>query len=282
MEFESRHEQRRKWREQRREVRDKIRGEFRQHTKHSHVWTGLILLLIGVGALLKAMVLPIPVWVFSWQMLLIIIGLVIGLKHGFRGGAWFILILIGVISLANHFFPDASVRRFLWPMGLIMIGLIFILRPRRRWDRSLYVQPLQKPADPFSQTPTPGDTPGAAFGSEEIHREDFVDSTSIFGGAKKTIVSKKFRGGDIVNIFGGSELDLTQADIQGTVELELTQVFGGTKLIVPANWQVRTEIVAIFGGVEDKRSLQQGLQSPDKILVLTGTSIFAGIDVRSY
>ena len=112
--------------------------------------------------------------------------------------------------------------------------------------------------------------------------EDFIESTSIFGGIKKNILSKKFKGGDVVNIMGGTELNLMQADINGTVILEIVQIFGGTKLIVPAHWEVKPEMVALFGGIEDKRQMQNVTLNPDKILVLKGTTMFGGIDIRNY
>ena len=62
---------------------------------YSHIWTGVFILLIGVAALVKASVTDLPDWVFSWQMFLIVLGFFIGLKHRFRGGAWFILMLVG-------------------------------------------------------------------------------------------------------------------------------------------------------------------------------------------
>ncbi|MBM3416907.1 MAG: hypothetical protein FJY20_10820 [Bacteroidetes bacterium] len=52
------------------------------------------------------------------------------------------------------------------------------------------------------------------------------------------MLSKDFKGGDIVNIFGGTEFNLSQADIKGRVTLEVTTIFGGTKLIVPSHWEV--------------------------------------------
>jgi hypothetical protein len=115
----------------------------------------------------------------------------------------------------------------------------------------------------------------------EATSDDFIDSTSIFGGAKKNIISKNFRGGDLVNIFGGTELDLSRADFNGTAEIELTTIFGGTKLIVPSNWDVRSEAVTLFGGLEDKRNMSTS-ENPTKTLVLKGTVIFGGIELKSY
>ena len=72
-----------------------------------------------------------------------------------------------------------------------------------------------------------------------------------------------------------------QADIKGKVRLEVVQVFGGTKIIVPANWTIHSEMVAIFGGIEDKRPPQLN-SIPDKILIIEGTSVFGGIDIKSF
>jgi predicted membrane protein len=112
--------------------------------------------------------------------------------------------------------------------------------------------------------------------------EEYVDSTSVFGGAKKNIISKNFKGGDLVNIFGGTELDLTRADFTGTATIELTTIFGGTKLIVPSNWTIKSEAVTIFGGLEDKRNTQNLTDSTEKILLLKGTVIFGGIEIKSF
>jgi predicted membrane protein len=75
---------------------------------------------------------------------------------------------------------------------------------------------------------------------------------------------------------------MTQADIQGKVFLEVNQVFGGTKLIVPANWQIQSEATAIMGSVEDSRVGYKDMVEHDKILVIEGTSIFGGISIKSY
>jgi hypothetical protein len=51
---------------------------------------------------------------------------------------------------------------------------------------------------------------------------------------------------------------------------------------VPSNWLVKPQIAAVFGGVEDKRSVQNAVFDPNKVLILDGTSIFGGIEIRSY
>ena len=242
--------------------------------RSSHIWTGVFILLIGVAALLKASFLGFPEWLFSWQVLLIALGVFIGLRHRFKGVAWFILIIIGGVFLINDLYPEITFRRYMWPLALIALGMFFILRPRGRF-RSHWHETRRKGIYEGKFTLD-------SCEENQFTEDDFVDATSIFGGTKKNILSKNFKGGDIVNVFGGTELNLTQADVNGTAVLELTTIFGGTKLIVPSNWSVKAEAVTIFGGIEDKRQLPPNNEIPDKVLILKGTVIFGGIDIKSF
>jgi predicted membrane protein len=233
--------------------------------KSGHIWTGVFILLIGVAALVKTAVPVFPDWLFSWKTLLIAIGIFLGLKHNFKGFAWLILMVIGGVFLLRDVYPEFAFRRYIWPVALIAIGAFLILRPRsvkNSWHMRM-------------------DT-GVTGENESWNQDDFIDSTSIFSGSKKNMLSKNFKGGDIVNIFGGTELNLVQADIQGRAELEITTIFGGAKLIIPSHWEVKSEVVSIFGGLEDKRSLQQIKGNPDKILLLKGTVLFGGIEIKSF
>ena len=246
------------------------------HRKHAfgrgRIWTGVFLLLIGVAALTKSFLIPVlPEWLFTWQMLLILLGLFIGIRHNFRGGVWFMLMLLGGIFLLNEFYPGLIERRYIWPMALIVAGLFLIFKPRRKdWSWQEH-EPATDPSELSHSTTTSPNQP-----------ENLLDSTSIFGGIKKTIFSKNFQGGEIVNILGGAEINLSQADIQGVVTLELTQIFGGTMLIVPPHWDVKPEMAAILGGIDDKRPVQNVTIDPTKVLLLKGTSIFGGIEIKSF
>jgi predicted membrane protein len=277
--FENRSRDRWEERRDRWEDRRKRWEERRErHGNHSHIWTGLFILLIGVAALVKASYTDLPAWLFSWQMFLIVLGFFVGIKHRFRGGAWFLMMLIGGAFLYTEINPEISIRRYIWPVALIVMGAFLILKPRKRhWARPDGEKKNLSGAGTEKATATE-----ETYEYQKDFKEDFVDSTSVFGGAKKNIISKNFKGGDLVNIFGGTELDLTRADFTGTAVIELTTIFGGTKLIVPSNWTIKSEAVTIFGGLEDKRNMQTALDDPEKILLIKGTVIFGGIEIKSF
>ncbi|HUB60366.1 MAG TPA: LiaF domain-containing protein [Puia sp.] len=128
---------------------------------------------------------------------------------------------------------------------------------------------------------TAGGTTATGSGYSGYSAEDYIDSTAFFGGVHKKIVSKNFKGGDVVTIMGGTEIDLSQADFMGTVRLDVVQIMGATKIIVPAHWEVRTDVTAIFAGFEDKRQ-QPTVNNPDKVLLIDGTSLFGGIELKNF
>jgi predicted membrane protein len=238
--------------------------------QQGRVWTGIFLLVIGAAALMRNYS-GAPEWLFTWETFLIALGLFMGLRHQFRGGAWFILMLIGGVFLVNNYFLHGNLNGMIWPIALIALGIFFIFRPRSSRCRDWIEKKKQERT-------------GSTFMNEKetYSQEDLIDTTSIFGGVKKNILSKKFKGGDITNIFGGTDLNLSQADLEGKAIIDITTVFGGTKLTVPSNWTVQSEAVTIFGGIEDKRSLSTLADNPEKILVLKGTIIFGGIEIKSF
>jgi predicted membrane protein len=254
-------------------------GEDRNRNRGlGRVGAGLFVLLIGGVLLLDQMGFPLPDWLFKWPLLLIAVGLYVGMRHNFRGGAWLMLILVGSFFLVQDYYPRIPLHRFIWPAVLIFVGMLIIISPRRsrrhHWgENSDWGRHGERWRRRYSQS--------FASMKEGYSSEDFVDSTAIFGGIHKKIVSKNFKGGDITSIMGGTELDLTQADFTGVVKLDVTQVMGATKIIVPAHWEVRSEVTALFAGYEDKRQ-QPAVTNPDKVLILQGASVFGGIELKNY
>jgi predicted membrane protein len=246
----------------------------KQATKHSrknkqgNTLAGILLLVAGSVLLLRQFGLDIPHWLFTWPMIPIVVGLFIGTQTNFRDFGWLIVFGVGVFFLVHRELPDYDISRFIIPVVVIAVGLIILLAPRnKKWHY---------------RKETKLATLEAGFATDEGGiKADVLDATSIFGNVKKVIYSKDFKGGEVVSIFGGVEIDLSQADIKGPVVLEIVSFFGGAKLIIPPHWEIRPEATAIFGGVEDKRP-RQSITSPDKVLILQGTSIFSGIDIKSY
>jgi predicted membrane protein len=248
---------------------------------NSRLWVGAILVIIGAAALAKSVFLDLPYWLFTWPMILIIIGLFDGVKHNFRSNTWWILWIIGGYFLMDDIFPDVIDRRYFWPVAIIIVGIIIMLRPKRQWDNW---------CDPKSKPPGQGGNPGTDASANnfsntgepaDVTNEEVLDAVAIFGGVKKSVYSKNFKGGKISCVFGGGEINLLHADFTGTAVLDVTTIFGGCTIILPAHWQVRVEPASIFGGVDDKRS-QPNVISYDKTLIISGTILFGGIEIKSY
>lgn len=252
----------------------RARWEERMQRNHGngHIWTGVLLLIIGGLALIKSFGVPVPGWLFSWQMLLIGIGLFIGIRKGFSEGGWFIPVLIGAAFLVNDYFLNGQLHKHIWPLVLVILGIFFIVRSSR------------KPYRQGWQKKNAGDQPEtiALEANESYSDSDFINTTCIFGGTKKVILSKNFRGGDITTVFGGAEIDLTQADFNENAVFEITAIFGGATLLIPSHWELKSTVTTVFGGIDDKRKVALLTNSSGKTLLLKGTVIFGGIEIKSY
>jgi predicted membrane protein len=200
---------------------------------------------------------------FTWQMLLIAIGcLNLFSRKGYFGGL--IMILVGFFFLIPeiHFFSFNFTRLF-WPVLLIAVGLLIIFRSNIRGSR------IHKDYKCRKTTTSNGD--------------GYINDVNIFGGSKHNNVSQNFCGGKVTAIFGGSELDLSRAKLaEGVNVLDMVCIFGGSVMIVPADWHVRTEVISILGGFADKRHNVPTSVPHDRELVIKGITIFGGGEIKSY
>ena len=246
------------------------------------IWSGLILVAAGVLLLAYKMGAPIPQWVFTWPVLLIAIGLLAGIKSRFHNPGAFIMIMIGAIFLIDQNSPELNFHNYIIPAILISVGLIYILRPRHYWGGMS--QRHRRRVDYYHPSPVNHPSPDyiEPKNSAQEDNAEYVEINTAFGSVKKIILSKNFKGGEINNFMGGTEINLMKADIQHPITLEVNNVFGGAKLIVPSNWDVKNEVTAVFGGIEDKRTINTGIADPGKVMVLKGTCVFGGIEITNY
>lgn len=246
-------------------------------------WIGIIIVSVGSFLLLDRLdVVLFPRWFFSWWTFLIALGVITGINKRFKGISWLVLILIGSFFLLDNI-PglDLDLGPYMLPIIVITVGLLIVFRSaifRSGDGKSLWSGNKWENAWSGDESGKKGDP---ALTSGQPNADESMDLTSIFGGTKRRIFSKTFKGGQITNIFGGTELDLSQADIEGTVVIDTVTLFGGIKILVPANWEVQSDITAILGGVEDKRMATNSFV-PNKKLVLTGTCAFGGVEIKSF
>jgi hypothetical protein len=248
--------------------RDFYSGDYDKHLEHrkkNRIFFGVGVALVGAVLFLKALGLLNFDLEFSWPVILIVVGLFAGLKSGFRNHAWWILMLIGIANLTPQFtILGKPSRHLIWPVALIIGGIVIALRPPRR-----RCHPGMRHGHPVKTS---------------INSESDFDIDVAFGGRKEVVSSKEFKGGSANITFGGCELNLTQADFtEPSVAIDCKVTFGGLEIIVPSHWDVKNEISPSFGAVEDERTI---LTNPTgdirKILILRGTCVFGGIELKSY
>jgi len=230
------------------------------HLSNNRALIGVVLVLAGLFLVMRNTgIFPsfIDHVIFSWPMLLVTIGLVITLGSSGNKTSGIIVMAVGGFFLIPHIFRETFDMNMFWPSIFIIVGIIFIFSKRKGWNS-------------VSTSPLVGD--------------DYIDYVHVFSGGERQIVSENFRGGKITAVFGGSEIDLTQAKLApGVSELELACVFGGTTIIVPDDWNVKIEVVPVLGGFGDSRKLHPG-RSVDttKQLVIKGAVVFGGGEIKSY
>ncbi|QNF34435.1 hypothetical protein HUW51_17520 [Adhaeribacter swui] len=266
---------------------------------------GFIIIAVGVIFFLRQMGYLFPQWLFTWPMILIVVGLINGAKMGFRDFGWLILVGLGIAFQLDKMYPVFHLIRYVWPLLIIGSGLFMILkrnqtcpdraerRLRRQKRRGRFMQqmPTTPELAPFTTQEAPVFTQPQDYTvyssatAEPLtdNNSEFVEITAVLGGNKRHIISKNVRGAEVIALMGGVELNFAQADIHGRVIFDITLLMGGCKLIVPANWLIKSEITSVIGIIEDKRQVMPATNEANpKILVLKGFAVMGGIEINSY
>ena len=146
----------------------------------SRIWKGLVLVIAGILLLAYKMGAPIPHWVFTWPMILVVIGFLSGIKSRFHNPGALIMIVIGLVFLADQADLHMHFHNFIVPAILIGVGIIYILKPKslkvrnRDW-RTHYYSDSRIPTNPIPEDDSA-----------------YSDISAVFGGIKKKILSKNF------------------------------------------------------------------------------------------
>ena len=216
--------------------------------------------LVGLGFIVLGLLFLLPLvsgfefpfgkW---WPLFLILAG-VGGLSRGnVRGGL--IVAAIGALFLLSTLDVLNVSFWLLWPLALIAVGVAILTGHSR--SRSLA-------ASAAAEAPPAGDD---------------LAVSALFSGNNQRIDSQRFNGGNVSVTFGGAEIDLRGAAMDGNAAtINVNAVFGGVKLQVPPDWAVDVRADSTFGGVEKKRP---DPAEPKATLTVTGSCLFGGIEITS-
>jgi predicted membrane protein len=225
---------------------------------------GILLIVAGLILMVKkSTILPEPLdhfiddIIFSWQMLLVAIGVItlIGSDNKTPG---IVMVAVGGFFLIPELFTDFFRSfNFFWPALFIVIGVVLLMNSNRL---------------------------GKKLNFSTSNKADYIDYTNIFSGAERQLITDNFQGGKITSIFGGGEVDLTRSSLSaGENIIEITCIFGGTTIIVPESWNVILDVTPILGGFSDARKLRGDvIKDNTRSLTIRGTVIFGGGELKSY
>lgn len=237
---------------------------------------GIGILLIVVGAVLLGInfgyISPaIKPVIFSWQSLIILVG-IFHLRNRNQivwGSIWILVGFFFLIPRIVKSFPDAfpgigeNFTSVYWPLLLIVAGFVIIV--------FRFILPKN---DAFF-----------AFNNKIHHHKRHgsgnsgFEKNSIFGGGEHIILEPEFKGGEANSIFGGMTIDLRRTSLPpGDTYLEVNAIFGGVSLYIPGDWNVVTQIDAVFGGFEDRRKVTEPVDNTRR-LIIDGTCIFGGGEI---
>ena len=135
--------------------------------------------------------------------------------------------------------------------------------------------PLTRDLVAVDVTPSPTPAWSSAPGSGDQGPELIV---AIFAGSSRTGRWQPRRNLSVLTLFGGTELDLTEAVFTDNVcEINVFCMFGGLEIRVPDGTAVRNECIAIFGGSDTKT--EPPVPGAPTVIV-RGFVGFGGVEVR--
>jgi predicted membrane protein len=238
------------------------------------ITAGILLIAFNAGAL------PIAYKsiIFSWQMLLIALGTALLFSRHKRlfgtvlllTGSFLILPKCGIEALS--FLQGNGWATFFIIVGIIILGhALFGHRRhhahfRRHFERKFaFEQRFRAQYERFRENPN-----------------DYISHNCVFAGSNKKINVQNFRGGEVNCVFGSTEIDLSDAQLaEGVNTLEVSVVFGGLTLYIPAHWKVSLRQNTIFGQIEDHRPPATFDVDEKRMLVIVASSVFGGGEIKS-
>lgn len=236
------------------------------------VW-GVALIVIGaIIALDRLNVISFDVIFDGWWTLFIIVPCAIGLfqRQNVTGNLIGVIVGISLLSVHREWLDWDLVGEMIFPLILVALGLgvIFTKKDKETFDES------EKEEETLIENPVINEEIGVSNPIQTKKLNVFF----AFSGGKSVVDGDKVTGGDVTAIFGGSDCDLTNAVFEGVTKLNVNAIFGGVKLILPENVNVKINPTSIFGGTTNNRNSANDASAPT--VYVNAFSMFGGIKIQ--
>ena len=116
---------------------------------------------------------------------------------------------------------------------------------------------------------------------DEAHASASADQiVAIFAGASRKHTWRVRKHTSILTVFGGAELDLTQATFESRdVEFNVFCLFGGVDITVPPGTDVDNQVMAVLGGSDVGKLAPPDPSAPR--ITIKGFVGFGGVDIKN-
>jgi len=258
---------------------------------------GFLIVAIGLILLLdqQGMVSASYVFRFFWPAVFIFFGIQTAVCRGnsARLMVGILMVAFGCLLLLGALGILRVGLYSLWPLLLIIWG-VWVIGRAFGGDGALSFKIKAAIRDKFENaTGTKSGGEWADKIKDSIHESfhnfktgDSADSEfdymAIFGGIKQRVAVKNFRGGRLMAIFGGFELDLTRADIEGpSAVIDASALMGGGEIRVPDTWIVELRGTALLGGYTDETHQHISDSATAKHLIVKGIAALGGVVIKN-
>ncbi len=218
------------------------------------IW-GLVFILVGIIIGTNALdITNINIFFSGWWTLFIIIPCFIGLfnkKEKFIGN--FIGLIIGIVLFltVRGIIDYEIVGALILPFIFIMIGLSI-----------LFNNVIKKNISEKFRT---------------IDKDGLETIVATFAEQKINMDNEKFTGTNLDAVFGSIVLDLEKADLSKETIIKSSSIFGGIKIILPNDVNIKIKSTPIFGGVTNKITNKKDNK---KTIYIESFCLFGGLEIK--
>lgn len=225
----------------------------------SIVW-GIVLVAAGVIFALNSLdITNIDIFFKGWWTLFIIIPCTVGLftdRNNISGNLIGIALGVFLMLCARGILQYSMIWKLLLPIFVVAIGL-------KIFFRGLFGRKDGEDDDDDDD-------------EEEKADSDVHTANAIFSAHRVNYDGMVFRSAELNVIFGGAQLDLRNAIIEGDCNVRANCIFGGITILVPENVNVKVNGSSIFGGTSNQTTDHPGAHT----IYVKGNSIFGGVSVK--